>query len=277
MNKDDILERIVSILHEHLRDRPRSGSRPTPRLDDDLDIDSIDAVDLIVQLRPLRGQALQPDVFKSVRTVQDVVDALHGLVQDATRPEQRAPRRSVHGTAALATLAYPLAVYCRPRPAGAAAGWRSRWCVARPAARCACGDRQRVAGMAAAAGARCSARRSAGRRCRLPLKLYPVLVNAVLLVVSRISLARRRSSSSASRACPTRICRRPAWPTRARSRRRGVCSSSSTARSRWPPRCGAPNHLGALQRAARLPADRARCSAPSGCSPARARRWAAHG
>ncbi|MNW05643.1 acyl carrier protein [compost metagenome] len=45
-----------------------------------MDIDSIDAVDLIVQLKPLAGKRLNAEAFKSVRTIQDVVDALHALV-----------------------------------------------------------------------------------------------------------------------------------------------------------------------------------------------------
>jgi acyl carrier protein len=47
----------------------------------DLDIDSIDAVDLAVKFKELTGKRLQPEVFKSVRTVQDVVDALGGLLE----------------------------------------------------------------------------------------------------------------------------------------------------------------------------------------------------
>ena len=47
----------------------------------DLDIDSIDAVDVVVKFKELTGKRVQPEVFKSVRTVQDVVNALHALVQ----------------------------------------------------------------------------------------------------------------------------------------------------------------------------------------------------
>ena len=53
---------------------------PDAKLYDDLDIDSIDAVDLIVQLKPLAGKRLNAEAFKSVRTIQDVVDALHQLI-----------------------------------------------------------------------------------------------------------------------------------------------------------------------------------------------------
>ena len=81
MTKDDIFQRIVSILRETFDIAPER-IRLESELGSDLDIDSIDAVDLIVQLKPLVGKRLQPDAFKSVRTVQDVVDALHKLVHD---------------------------------------------------------------------------------------------------------------------------------------------------------------------------------------------------
>lgn len=82
MNKEAIYERIAAILQETFE---IDADRITPeaRLYDDLDIDSIDAVDLIVQLKPWVGKRLNADAFKSVRTVQDVVDALHRLVNDA--------------------------------------------------------------------------------------------------------------------------------------------------------------------------------------------------
>lgn len=81
MSKDELLARLTTLMVEHFeieRERIQAGAR----LHEDLDIDSIDAVDLLVQLRPLLGKRLQPDVFKSVRTVQDVVDALHCLIHD---------------------------------------------------------------------------------------------------------------------------------------------------------------------------------------------------
>jgi acyl carrier protein len=48
----------------------------------DLDLDSIDAVDVVVQFQTLTGKRVKPESFKSVRTVQDVVDALYDLVKD---------------------------------------------------------------------------------------------------------------------------------------------------------------------------------------------------
>ncbi|MDT3491577.1 hypothetical protein ROV93_15750 [Stenotrophomonas maltophilia group sp. msm4] len=36
----------------------------------------------MVQLKPLLGRNLQPEAFKAVRTVQDIVDVVHGLLPD---------------------------------------------------------------------------------------------------------------------------------------------------------------------------------------------------
>ena len=86
MNQEQLYQRIVEILKDTFDINPARIS-PESRLGEDLDIDSIDAVDLIVQLKPLIGSSLRPEAFKSVRTVSDVVTAVHGMMQTAeTRP-----------------------------------------------------------------------------------------------------------------------------------------------------------------------------------------------
>lgn len=80
MTDQDIFDRLRSILVETF-DIEAERIVPQARLYDDLDIDSIDAVDLIVKLKPLVGKRLQPEAFKAVRTVQDVIDALQGLLK----------------------------------------------------------------------------------------------------------------------------------------------------------------------------------------------------
>ncbi len=79
MNKDEIFQHVSRLMVEHF-EIDASTVQPESRLYEDLDIDSIDAVDLIVQLKPLVGRRMQPETFKTVRTVQDVVDALHTLM-----------------------------------------------------------------------------------------------------------------------------------------------------------------------------------------------------
>jgi len=46
---------------------------------DELQIDSIDAVDLLVQLKEITGKKIPPEVFKEVRTIRDVLSALTNL------------------------------------------------------------------------------------------------------------------------------------------------------------------------------------------------------
>lgn len=78
ITKQDIYPMLVDMLHE-MFELDKSKITLDANLYSDLDIDSIDAVDLAVKLKELTGKRLQPEVFKSVRTVQDVVNALAAL------------------------------------------------------------------------------------------------------------------------------------------------------------------------------------------------------
>ncbi|PIQ38455.1 MAG: acyl carrier protein [Lysobacterales bacterium CG17_big_fil_post_rev_8_21_14_2_50_64_11] len=79
MTQEQVYRRIVDILQETFGIDP-ARITPQARLGEDLDIDSIDAIDLIVQLKPLMASGLDPDAFKSVRTVADVVDAIYSMM-----------------------------------------------------------------------------------------------------------------------------------------------------------------------------------------------------
>ncbi|MDG9884376.1 acyl carrier protein [Pseudomonas putida CSV86] len=50
---------------------------------EDLEIDSIDAVDLIDHIKRQTGKKIAADEFKAVRTVNDVVEAVFRLVNTA--------------------------------------------------------------------------------------------------------------------------------------------------------------------------------------------------
>lgn len=82
MTQDQIFGRIVEILANTFGVDAQRVTRSS-KLGDDLDIDSIDAVDLIVQLKPMIGSNLRPEAFKSVRTVGDVVDVVHSMMHAA--------------------------------------------------------------------------------------------------------------------------------------------------------------------------------------------------
>ena len=79
MSKEEIYPWVVDALHE-MFELDKAKITPQSNLYTDLDIDSIDAVDLAVKLKQLTGRRLEPDVFKRVRTVQDIVNALEGLL-----------------------------------------------------------------------------------------------------------------------------------------------------------------------------------------------------
>ena len=55
---------------------------PEARLYEDLELDSIDAIDMIVHLQKKIGKKIKPEEFKTVRTVQDVVDAVERLFKE---------------------------------------------------------------------------------------------------------------------------------------------------------------------------------------------------
>lgn len=54
---------------------------PEARLGDDLEIDSIDAVDLVDHMKRLTGRKISAEDFRSVRTVGDLVQAFERLVR----------------------------------------------------------------------------------------------------------------------------------------------------------------------------------------------------
>ena len=80
MTKAEILAWITDILESNFEIK-REDITPEAQIYSDLGIDSIDAVDLMVTLKSKTGTRLQPEVFKAVRTVQDVVDAIYDAMQ----------------------------------------------------------------------------------------------------------------------------------------------------------------------------------------------------
>lgn len=79
LSNDDLYAHIVKLLSEMFEIEAASITHDA-HLYDDLDIDSIDAVDLIVELKQMTGKKIQPEDFKSVRTVQDIVDSVAALL-----------------------------------------------------------------------------------------------------------------------------------------------------------------------------------------------------
>ncbi len=80
-NQEEIYQKITEVLEDLFEIDPQQVKLES-KLYEDLDIDSIDAVDLVVELKKITGKKIRPDDFKSVRSVQDVVDAVVKLLKD---------------------------------------------------------------------------------------------------------------------------------------------------------------------------------------------------
>ena len=81
MDKQQIYEKIRNAL---VNDFEMDAAKVVPeaRLYEDLNLDSIDAVDLIVKLKQYIPRNVDPEVFKQMRTLQDVVDGFYELTQE---------------------------------------------------------------------------------------------------------------------------------------------------------------------------------------------------
>jgi acyl carrier protein len=81
MTREDVFVKLKGILIEEF-ELTEGAVTLEANLMADLDLDSIDAVDLIVKMKPYLSGKLEPEQFKNAKTVQDVVDVLYPLVQN---------------------------------------------------------------------------------------------------------------------------------------------------------------------------------------------------
>ena len=84
MDKQAIFEKLKAALIEDF-ELDDEQVTPEARLYEDLELDSIDAVDLIVKLKSFLPRNIDPEVFKAVRTLQDVVDAIYNLIHSESK------------------------------------------------------------------------------------------------------------------------------------------------------------------------------------------------
>jgi acyl carrier protein len=79
MTDQQILDKLKAILAEAFEIDPERVT-PETHLFEELDLDSIDAVDLAIKLQEMTGKRIKPEDFKTVRTVGDVVSTVHLLL-----------------------------------------------------------------------------------------------------------------------------------------------------------------------------------------------------
>jgi acyl carrier protein len=79
LSRDEVYRRLERYLTD-MFEVPEEKIRPEARLYEELDLDSIDALDLVVKLQEITGRRISPQEFKTVRTVGDVVDRVTALL-----------------------------------------------------------------------------------------------------------------------------------------------------------------------------------------------------
>jgi len=80
MTQEEIFQKIQNILSEEF-EIEKSAIVPEAKLYQDLELDSIDAVDLLVKMKGFISGKIDPESFKKAVTIQDVVDILYPLIQ----------------------------------------------------------------------------------------------------------------------------------------------------------------------------------------------------
>lgn len=80
ITKEQILDELTNILVEEL-EIDENLINLEANLFEDLDLDSIDAVDIAVRMQKFTDKKLPPEEFKKIRTVNDIVEAVYGLLE----------------------------------------------------------------------------------------------------------------------------------------------------------------------------------------------------
>ena len=81
MTEEEIQKIVVDVLGDDF-ECERETITPDTNLFTDLDLDSIDAVDLVVRLQQVTKKKVNPEDFRQIRTLRDVVKTVHKLVNE---------------------------------------------------------------------------------------------------------------------------------------------------------------------------------------------------
>ena len=81
MTEDEIQKQVVDILVTDF-ECDREKLTHEVNLFTDLDLDSIDAIDLVARLQQVTKKKVNPEEFRQIRTLRDVVQAVYKLVNE---------------------------------------------------------------------------------------------------------------------------------------------------------------------------------------------------
>ena len=110
-NRDEILSRLRALMMDRFEVEP-ARVKPETRLVEDLDLDSIDAIDMAVELQGWPGVPLAEEALRAVRTVNDVVSMIAAHLTKVASGELLPPAPTPFAATA------PAVVGGGPSPAG---------------------------------------------------------------------------------------------------------------------------------------------------------------
>ncbi len=99
MTKDEIFEQVKTSLVE-MFDLPEERIVPSATLREELDLDSIDAVDMAVHLQKMTGKRVELAKLKEIRTVGDVVLLVQSHLESAPEDSSVTGADSLAGSGA---------------------------------------------------------------------------------------------------------------------------------------------------------------------------------
>ena len=80
-SKEEIFDELKNILIQELEINEEDITLEA-NLFEDLDLDSIDTVDIAVRMQKFTDKKLPPNEFKKIRTVGDIINAVYTLLQE---------------------------------------------------------------------------------------------------------------------------------------------------------------------------------------------------
>lgn len=104
LTREEVFDRVRSTMQE-LFEVEADAIKPETKLIEDLQLDSIDAIDLAARLEEITRHRLGEEELRTLRTVDDVVNLIHKAMTSQGAPAPAAPDGAAPAAAAVAGVA----------------------------------------------------------------------------------------------------------------------------------------------------------------------------
>ena len=82
MQRSEVIEKVNTVMHQGF-EIPMEKLTPGARLYEELELDSLDAIDMIVALEEKIGRKVNIERFKTARTISDIYDVVFELAGES--------------------------------------------------------------------------------------------------------------------------------------------------------------------------------------------------